>query len=122
MSDAGPRGGGDGGLAGPDGGLRVPAADPFSDESNVLVGSKIIVKLEQFGWCIGTLTEKNTNRRRKINGKMVNFIAKFDMDGDETTDLSLEVTEYDTSAFAEYESWLLLEPLVEMEPMVEAAE
>ena len=38
------------------------------------------------------------------------------------TDLSLEAAEYDTSAFAEYESWLLLEPLVEMEPMVEVAE
>ena len=32
------------------------------------------------------------------------------------------MTEYDSSAFAEYKSWLLLEPLVEMEPMVEAAD
>ena len=97
-------------------------AIPTAPAANMLIGSKIIVKLEHYGWCIGTLTEKNTNRRRKINGKMVNFIAKFDIDGGETTDLSLEVTEYDISAFAGYESWLLLEPLVEMEPTVEAAE
>ena len=42
---------------------------------------------------------------------MVNFIAKFDIDGGETTDLSLEVTEYDE-----------MEPTVEAEPTMEAAE
>jgi hypothetical protein len=48
---------------------------------------------------------------------MVNFIAKFEID-EGTTDLSLEVTEYDTSPDADYESWLLLES--EPEPEGEA--
>ena len=39
----------------------------------------------------------------------VNFVAKFDID-DGPTDLSLELTEYDPSPSAAYESWLLLEP------------
>ena len=39
----------------------------------------------------------------------VNFVAKFDID-DGPTDLSLELTEYDLSPSAAYESWLLLEP------------
>jgi hypothetical protein len=55
------------------------------------------------------LDRKNTDRRRKIDGKMVNFIAKFEIDED-TTDLSLEITEYDTPPDADYESRLLLEP------------
>ena len=57
---------------------------------------------------IGKLEKKNKDQCRKINGKMVNFIAKFEID-EGTTDLSLEVTEYDTSPDADYQSWLLLE-------------
>ena len=38
-----------------------------------------------------------------------NFIAKLEID-EGTTDLSLEVTEYDTAPDADYQSWLLLEP------------
>ena len=52
--------------------------------------------------------EKNTNRNRKINGELINFIAKFDMD-DVTTDLVLDGVEYDPSPSAEYGSWVLLE-------------
>ena len=40
---------------------------------------------------------------------MVNFIAKFDID-EGTTQLSLQLVGYDTSADAEYDSWMLLEP------------
>ena len=43
---------------------------------------------------------------------MVNFIAKFEID-EGTTELALEATEYDTSPSADYESWLLLEPVEE---------
>ena len=59
-------------------------------------------------WCHGILEQKNTNRSRKINGKLVNFIAKFDMD-EMSTDLALQSEDYDPSPSAEYESWLLLE-------------
>ena len=40
---------------------------------------------------------------------MVNFIAKFEID-EGTTQLSLQLSGYDPSADAEYDSWLLLEP------------
>ena len=46
----------------------------------------------------------------------MNFVAKFDIDGGETTDLSLEAAMYDTSPSADYESWLLLEPEPEQAP------
>ena len=96
------------------GGPRPPTKQPTRKGRHrgsivLCVGSQIIVKLEHFGWCIGTLTEKNTNRRRKINGKMVNFIAKFEID-EGNTELSLEAAQYDTLAEADYESWLMLEP------------
>jgi hypothetical protein len=63
--------------------------------------------------------EEDEDRRRKINGKMLNFIAKrssrLTIDEDTTDGLSLELTEYDTSPDADYESWLLLEPETERE-------
>jgi hypothetical protein len=50
---------------------------------------------------------------------MLNFIAKrssrLTIDEDTTDGLSLELTEYDTSPDADYESWLLLEPETERE-------
>ena len=49
------------------------------------------------------------DRRFKNKGNMVNFIAKFDID-EGTTQLSLELSDYDISPDAEYDSWLLLEP------------
>ena len=75
-----------------------------------MVGKKIVVKFEDFGWCLGEILEKNGDGRRKIKGKRVNFIAKFDMD-EYTTDLSLETDEYSKMDDAEYESWALLEPV-----------
>ena len=53
----------------------------------------------------GILLQKNTNRTRKINGKLINFVAKFDMD-ETSTDLALQLEDYDPSPSAEYESWL----------------
>jgi hypothetical protein len=78
--------------------------------SDSMVGKKIVVKFEDFGWCLGVILEKNGDGRRKIKGKRVNFIAQFDMD-EYTTDLSLETDEYSKMDDAEYESWALLEPV-----------
>ena len=82
--------------------------DPFHPDSDGLLGSRIILRFEVYGWCEGVLVEKNTNRTRKIDGELINFISKFDMD-EVTTDLTLASTEYDTSPSAAYGSWLLLE-------------
>ena len=59
---------------------------------------------------VGRLVKKNTDRRYTINGKMVNFVAKFEID-EGVTFLSLEAAEYDTSPDTEYEAWCLLEPI-----------
>ncbi|MDC0525807.1 hypothetical protein OAO87_02315 [bacterium] len=70
-----------------------------------------IMRLEGFGWCIGKLEAQNKDRRFKIKGKIVNFIAKFEID-EGTSKLALQLSGYDSSADAEYmyDSWLLLEP------------
>ena len=86
--------------------------DSLNDASAELEGATIFVRFEDFGWCKGTLLKRNTDRRRTIKGMMVNFIAKFDIDED-TTAVKLEAKDYDTAAFADYESWLLLEPEAE---------
>ena len=49
------------------------------------------------------------DRRRTINKEAINFIAEFDIDDGASTDLSLDVSEYDPSPSADYQSWLLLQ-------------
>ena len=89
----------------------VDSLDPFSAASASLVGKSIFLRLKDFGWCHGKLVERVRNRTRKIGGVQVNFVAEFDIDEGAQTDLALEANEYDTYAFAEYESWMLLEPI-----------
>ena len=61
---------------------------------------------------MGTVTAKVNDGRRTIERDRVNFVAKFDVDNGAATDLSLESSMYDGSPSAEYESWLLLEPVL----------
>ena len=65
------------------------------------------VHFEHYGWCKGTITGKVVDRRRTINKEAINFIAEFDIDDGASTDLSLDVSEYDPSPSADYQSWLL---------------
>jgi hypothetical protein len=55
---------------------------------------------------------RRTMCTRYIERDRVNFVAKFDVDNGAATDLSLESSMYDGSPSAEYESWLLLEPVL----------
>jgi len=85
--------------------------DPTSPASDALVEQRIMVRFENYGWCVGKITAKVNDGRRTIERDRVNFVAKFDVDNGAATDLSLESSMYDGSPSAEYESWLLLEPV-----------
>ena len=78
-------------------------------ESDALLGKVLMVRFEHYGWCKGTITGKVVDRRRTINKEAINFIAEFDIDDGASTDLSLDVSEYDPSPSADYQSWLLLQ-------------
>ena len=53
----------------------------------------------------------------RIGDSPLNFIAQFDVDEPgETTDLSLQAANYDSSLDADYDSWFILEPLEEVIP------
>ena len=87
--------------------------DPRNEASDELLDATIVMRFEDFGWCKGSIVEKNTDGRREVGGKMINFICKFDID-DDTSDLVLEAIDYDTSAdTADYSAWLLLVPVTE---------
>ena len=81
---------------------------PFASASGVHA-SRAIERFEHYGWCKGTITGKVVDRRRTINKEAINFIAEFDIDDGASTDLSLDVSEYDPSPSADYQSWLLLQ-------------
>lgn len=100
-------------------GFKVVAAspteeqlDPTNPASDALIEQRIMVRFEHYGWCVGTVTAKVNDGRRTIERDRVNFVAKFDVDNGAATDLSLESSMYDGSPSAEYESWLLLEPVL----------
>ena len=80
--------------------------DPTNAASDALVGVRIMLRFKDYGWCVGTIESKVTNRSRRIGKDQISFIAKFDMDKGELTDLSLEACMYDISPSADYQSWL----------------
>ena len=68
------------------------------------------------------ITKANDDLRRSIGGDKVNFLAHYEIDGEDEDDVPhvLQLGEYRTTDDAEYDSWLLLEPLEE--PAAEAME
>jgi hypothetical protein len=86
---------------------------PPSAAAKALEGRRILRKWEGFGWCSGIITKANDDLRRSIGGDKVNFFAHYEIDGEDEDDVPhvLELGEYRTTDDAEYDSWLLLEPL-----------
>ena len=85
------------------------------------VGSKTLPRLmgagascEGFGWCMGKITRVNDDARRSIGGDKINFFAHYEIDGEEEPDVPhvLQLSEYQTTDDAGYDSWLLLEEAV----------
>ena len=103
-------------------GFKVVAAslteeqlDPTNPASDALIEQRIMVRFEHYGWCVGTVTAKVNDGRRTIERDRVNFVAKFDVDNGAASGdgpLARVVDVYDGSPSAEYESWLLLEPVL----------
>ena len=74
--------------------MQTSSTHPTHSASSQLVDhwltQCIVVCIEDYGWCLDTIFEKVTDGRCTIERERVNFVAKFDIDGGETTDLSLE--------------------------------
>ena len=82
---------------------------PASAVSKALVGCRIALRWEGFGWCIGTITSVNEDARRSINKDKVNFFVQYDMEHDEPhVPHVLRAEDYHPSADANYDSWLML--------------
>jgi hypothetical protein len=82
----------------------------------MLVGKKILWRWAEFGWCLGTVVRRNGDKRRKTgSGEVATFILCFEMDEGATTSVVLTANRYSTSPDADYESWMLLEPISQHE-------
>ena len=91
-------------------------SQPASEESKALIGRRIMLEWEGFGWVVGTIEKVNEDARRTIARDKVNFFILYD--GEEDSGLVphvLESTEYRTADDADYDSWLLLEAIEETE-------
>ena len=75
--------------------------------SNELVGRSILYNWESFGWCLGKVTERNTDSMRQIDGDVVNYLVYYAVDND-TSEHNLQLGHYGGD---DYGSWVLLEPM-----------
>ena len=87
---------------------------PASAASNALKGCRIMMLWEGFGWMCGSITQVNEDARRTIDGKKINFFVLYEgEEEDGPVPHVLDISRYQTEEGAEYDSWFLLEPLVE---------
>ena len=101
-------------------GMRAAAPPAARDltvpTSTALVGRSILYRWgDGVGWCVGKITERNTNTRLRMPSKdMVNFLVYYEVDGD-TAQHNLELAHCrgDNEAKHPYGSWVLLEPEAE---------
>jgi hypothetical protein len=85
-----------------------------SQAADALVGRKLLYNWTAVGWCVGSITRRNKDGRRKVDGKIANFYVHYEIDDEEATHV-LEVSMYahsaGTGAAAEPNQWVLLEQL-----------
>ena len=89
------------------------ALTPKTAEQQQLVGRSLLYYWAAVGWCVGVVTEANTDGRRKIKieDKMVvcNFFVHYEID-DKTAQHCLLLEKYGGE---DTDSWVLLEPIEE---------
>ena len=54
--------------------------DAFHELSKELEKAVIYMRFDDYGWCRGVIEYRNQDRRRKFQGRLVNFVAQFDID------------------------------------------
>jgi len=81
--------------------------DPASQQ---LIGNHILFKWSTYGWCLGHISERNSNPRRQVCKQVVNFIVFYPDDGSSGPHcLSLDNYNMDGDDDSPNHTWLLLE-------------
>ena len=72
------------------------------------MGSSLLYHWPSVGWCVGVIKEANIgDRRRKIDGDVVNFAVYYEIDDD----TSMHVRPLNPYGGEDVGSWVLLEPI-----------
>lgn len=83
------------------------ALTPKDPAQETLVGRSILYCWPSVGWCVGLITEANTDRRFKMEGEVVNFFVHYEIDDNK----SRHVLKLDAYGGEVVDSWVLLEAL-----------
>ena len=95
-------------------GYKVAAPPPKEQladigEGEKLVGKKMMYNWGGVGWCVGEITERNTDEALKIGKDMCNFKVHYPVD-DDTSDHNFELRQYSKRGLAGgVDKWFLLE-------------
>ena len=80
---------------------------PKDPAQATLVGRSVLFRWQAVGWCVGVITEANTDKRYKVDGKVVNFYIHYEIDDNK----SKHVLTVATYGGDDAGSWVLLEAL-----------
>ena len=76
-----------------------------------LTGHHILFKWPTYGWCLGRISEGNSNPKRKVCKQVVNLIVFYPDDGSSGPDcLSFDNDNIDGDNDSLNHTWMLLEP------------
>ena len=65
------------------------------------------------GWCVGVIKEANGDRRRKMDGEVINLFTHYEIDDDTSAHVLTMVLTLDVYGGEGTGSWVLLDPELE---------
>ena len=70
-----------------------------------MVGRSLLFNWAVVGWCVGVVESANGDRRKKMDGEVVNFYVHYEIDGDTSAHV-LKLEDYGGN---DENAWVLLE-------------
>ena len=87
---------------------NADALTPKHPAQLTLVGRSLLYCWESVGWCVGVITEANLDKRRTVEGEVVNFFVHYEIDDNK----SRHVLCLDAFGGEGPSAWVLLEAVV----------
>ena len=61
----------------------VESLQQSGDSTDELVGRTLLFNWAVVGWCVGTITRRNKDARRRLEGQPYNFLVHYEIDNQE---------------------------------------
>ena len=86
----------------------VQSLQQSGDSTDELVGRTLLFNWAVVGWCVGTITRRNKDARRRLEGQPCNFLVHYVIDDKEAAHV-LQPDMYAQAETQQTNQWTLLE-------------